>query len=727
MNNELLLRRKGRVVLPVAPHTGAPAPLAVLATLAHELEHLGHRLGPKLQAHLTGLNADSLQQVAQVVLPLVRKRMGAHVNWQPLYPGFPQQVMQASVAELYWHAFLHYLSEGRLRELPYDPNDPRPALARHERFAFMRQVELGEPADFERIFRQLAGAGSSLSTEDQQDLRVLAQQLGLRALDLLPRQFTSRENLAVLTAALLRMSWAPSLAAMRPQLRSATDALRLAVAWCGGDVSLAAATRFEQLPRRLRRMMMDVIEASAARDEDMQRRPERFKRLGQVVHAGEFARSHPQAAQAFARIHAGERVATFNREVESRLAQADLAAALQRLRQRPGELARRLDVLLRRAEADAVHAHAHAPATAGALSAQAVLQAFDAVSESVSTAVLLQLIAHFRDRAQRQSQAPAQRAVRAFFPKGELAKVYALADARVDLPAAACWAVVAQCEAALLRRFAQLPPLGRCWVDPQLMACVTPMAQRSASKALRRLTRGSRLPMPQAHTLRLFLWWKNGGKGRVDIDLSAALYNANYQYMDVLSYYSLKSWGAVHSGDLVDGGEGAAEFIDLDVGLLRERGVRWVVVAINSYTEQAFCDLPECFAGWMARQAPGSGEVFEPATVADRIDLAADSTIALPMVLDLETLQLVWADIALTSHPSWNNVHNNLRGVGLMLRALTQRAWPDLHTLFALHAKARGELVGSAQAADVVFALDGQPGPQHITPFDLDRIRADFL
>ena len=361
------------------------------------------------------------------------------------------------------------------------------------------------------------------------------------------------------------------------------------------------------------------------------------------------------------------------------------------------------------------------------MSAQAVLQAFDAVSESVSTAVLLQLIAHFRDRAQRQAQAPAERAVRAFFPKGELAKVYALADARVDLSAAACWAVVAQCEASLLRRFAPLPPLGRCWVDPQLADCVTPMAQRSASKALRRLTRGSRLPMPSAHTLRLFLWWKNGGKGRVDIDLSAALYDANYQYLDVLSYYQLKSWGAVHSGDLVDGGEGAAEFIDLDVGLLRARGVRWVVVAINSYTEQPFAALPECFAGWMARQAPGSGEVFEPATVADRIDLGADSTIALPMVLDLETMQLVWADIALTRHPSWNNVHNNLRGVGLMLRALTQRAWPDLHTLFALHAQARGELVASAQEADMVFALHGEPGPKRVTPFDLDRIRADFL
>ena len=68
-NNELLLRRKGRVVLPTMAHSGEAAPLALLATLAHELEHLGHRLGPKLQAHLAGLDADSLHLAAKTLLP----------------------------------------------------------------------------------------------------------------------------------------------------------------------------------------------------------------------------------------------------------------------------------------------------------------------------------------------------------------------------------------------------------------------------------------------------------------------------------------------------------------------------------------------------------------------------------------------------------------------------------------------------------------------------------
>ena len=44
---------------------------------------------------------------------------------------------------------------------------------------------------------------------------------------------------------------------------------------------------------------------------------------------------------------------------------------------------------------------------------------------------------------------------------------------------------------------------------------------------------------------------------------------------------------------------------------------RYVVTSINSFTEQPYCDLPECFAGWMARADTASGEGFEPRSVFD--------------------------------------------------------------------------------------------------------------
>ena len=105
----------------------------------------------------------------------------------------------------------------------------------------------------------------------------------------------------------------------------------------------------------------------------------------------------------------------------------------------------------------------------------------------------------------------------------------------------------------------------------------------------------------------------------------------------------------------------------------------------------AYCDLPECFAGWMAREQPDSGEIFEPKTVVDKVDIASDTRLCLPAVFDLVNREVIWADIALANNPRFpNNVHNNLSGVSLMLRAMNELRKTDLYTLFGLHVRARG-------------------------------------
>ncbi|HVX60835.1 MAG TPA: hypothetical protein VHC19_09540, partial [Pirellulales bacterium] len=149
---------------------------------------------------------------------------------------------------------------------------------------------------------------------------------------------------------------------------------------------------------------------------------------------------------------------------------------------------------------------------------------------------------------------------------------------------------------------------------------------------------------------------------------------------------------------------------------------RYVVMSLNSFTEQPYCDLPECFAGWMSRKHANSGEIFEPRAVQDKVDVAANTRICIPSILDLQNRQALWADIALRKQPRWNNVESNLSGVSLMLRALTSLVKTDLYALFDLHIKARGERTLDKNSADSVFAVrDG------ITPFDLDRIAAEFM
>ncbi|MGV7535281.1 hypothetical protein PJM52_29030, partial [Mycobacterium kansasii] len=44
----------------------------------------------------------------------LRSNKGGHVYFNPLYPNFPQQVMEASDAELYMNSLLYYISGGEL-------------------------------------------------------------------------------------------------------------------------------------------------------------------------------------------------------------------------------------------------------------------------------------------------------------------------------------------------------------------------------------------------------------------------------------------------------------------------------------------------------------------------------------------------------------------------------------------------------------------------------------
>jgi hypothetical protein len=690
--NEIYLRRRMR--LHVRPGTGGVTPQQ-LATLLTEVEALGFVLADEVVSRLSTLPAEDVARLLRDATQDMQKLVGAHRQHTPLYPGFPTQVMALADAQLYLNALSHYMS---LRRMPAT-NEQRPPLLNNR---FPRIVELGSVEDFEAICTRLTGSAASLSAQDQADLTWFVRQYRADVFRLLPAKFPFKENLALLGAQLVLYVGADERTQhfLEEHFLTATDVLRLAAGMSVGDVSLATPTRFSRFSRRHRRLLLALLEDCDGLTEDMRRRVEPFKRLGERLHPGEHAERYPKTAAAFAVIRNGQPFVSFNSRVEQALATGDVDGAARALEARPGEYARRLDVLLRKS-----------------VEHEALLKRFADLAPRVSTAVLLQVLAHFKVRAEKGR-------LRVFFPKGEVAKVFALCDRRAAIEADTAQQVVRGCEEALLARFAKLPPLGRCHVDPALASYVVPLAQRAASKTLRTFGRGSRIPMPESGFARLFLWWMNG-RSRVDIDLSVVLYGDDYGYVDTIAFYNLRSWGAHHSGDIVDAPKGAAEFVDLDLQMLRACGVSFVMMCVNSYSGQAYCDLPECFAGWMSRTDLNSGEPFEARTVVDRVDLASDTRISLPLVLDLKRREVLWADIALQDYPRFaNSVAGNLAGVSLMLRAMHEMVKPDLHTLLSLHARARGTLVDDAAEADTCF---GTARGCAVTPLDGDLIRSSYV
>jgi len=148
--------------------------------------------------------------------------------------------------------------------------------------------------------------------------------------------------------------------------------------------------------------------------------------------------------------------------------------------------------------------------------------------------VVLQVKTHFADR-------PGEGDIRTVFHKGSVAKVKVLSSNTAMIDIGVSTRIVAICREELVRRFGELESLGKAYIDPQLVHYTVPFSQRSASKSIRMLSRGSEIPLEEGKdTVRFFIWWHdidgNGGwNDRVDVDLSVVLFDDKWNYIDNVS------------------------------------------------------------------------------------------------------------------------------------------------------------------------------------------------
>ena len=709
LDNVMMMRKVGKIALaPGSRPESEPLEARLLVALQKNIEKLGFVLSPELAERVLTLTTDELRAFHDLLVSCLRVMVGAHVIYKPMYPNFPDQVREASPAELYFNAALHYWGDlvGR-RFLPNYSKDPRPGLKDK---APLKSVGLAEPDEASKLFRRLLEARGSLRPEDKEALTWLVYSRANSLSPDLPGEVPFRENAAILATALLRFTDLHSEAIS--YVTTGLDVLRTASAFSGGDVSLATNTRFSSFPKSLRRWFLARLEADSNIDESLWRHPEKFKRLAERLHPGEYRKRFPKTWDAFGRLRSSDKPATFGGWLEGYLSQADVEASLALLLARPGEFARRLDHLLR---------------LAGPHEAETVLTAFAKVAPRLPSPLLLQLRKHFQSR-------PMRTRLRVVFPKGDLAKVKAIDNELAPLDPALCSRIEKLCRETLMALYAQRPPLGTCWLDERLRNYNVPFALRSASKSLHTVARGSRIPFVQdgeeeaasgAETMRFFIWWRDG-KSRTDLDLSALVLDGDFAYQTTLAYYNLKEFGGYHSGDITSAPHGASEFIDIEIPTFLGRGSRYVMMVVNSFTTQPYCDLPECFAGFMHRARPQSGEIYEPRTVVNKFDLTANTTIAIPLILDLHQREVIWTDLSLKRNPSTvNNVHGNRSSLSLLCEAMVSLNKPSLHDLFELHIAARGQAVPQRDQARTLFSSEAADGA--VTPYDIPLILSDYL
>lgn len=742
-----MVRRRRLVFLEPGGGPDARTDEVIERTEARAAE-LGYVLSGGLRAALRVIPSVELAGHADTLLGLLAHERGAHVAHVPLFRRFPDTVPEDTTALFVERTLAHVFASpeqpclnctnldhvyvldpcGHLvcascwdatdysgcpichRRIAHDspflqPAPPREPLWDPRPLTLLdigRDLEAAAHGDFDALVRR----ASPLGPQDRDDLITLVRHCGVERV---PDQIPVRETMALVFGTWLEFDLA------RPHLRTATDVLRVLVVALGGEADLVQLPKpLPSIPRPLRRFVLQTLEGLPQDQlaEDVRRHAGLWKRVGEKLHPYEFQVRYPNTALAFAAIRrtrvdddftAGStatvtrervRLRTWATQLEEALVAQDLPLALELASRRPGELVRRLDHLLR----------------AGA-DPDAAVDALTRAAPGVPAPLLLTAMASIRARTRRLP-------TRVFFPRGEVTNAFATGDERPLLDAGVVDRVVHTIQAELLTRAGHLGRFPTALLDDGLRDLTVPFRERHSARALVRVPRGSRLPLPDGDTLRLFLHWTDAGTQRADLDLSVALYDAGWRMRGQCDYTALRfaAGAARHSGDLTSAPPplGASEFIDLDLPKLRRAGVRHVVALVFAYNDVPFETLGDAFAGFMTRRG-SRGEVFDPRTVEQRFDLEGNAKIAIPAVLDLDARALLWADVNLPAARRFHSVAGyraTLAHIGHDLQAyFGAGARPTLFELAAIHAAARADRVLVRAADGTLRGLDAEPTP----------------
>ena len=578
--NSILVHRNGKLIVNQGPEKVLS--LDVLGTALKNIESLGFTFSERLLDAVRTMNGDEFLHLYDTLIRDLLEMTGAHREFRPMYPNFPTQVMKMDEAELYLNAIIHYFSVA-VNDLlgvslpknglcEYEKENRSPLIERMD----LRVLDLATEEDLVLLIKNLIGAKTSISDIDKEDVRWAIEHFDDIS-SILPDSIPLKENVGYIVSQLISFEKADA-NEISCYFKTATDVLRLAVALSNGDVSLATKTRFKSFKRPERRLLMSLLDSVNNLEEDMLRHKEVWKRLGERLHPSEFKSKYAKVRRAFDAVRGNVPFQTFGGRLELALEQKDSEAAVSLLKKRPGDFARRLDHVIRISK-----------------NRQYVVDSFAEVAGSISTPILLQVLAHFKNRNSDSD-------IRVFFPKGNVAKAMSISNELEFIEEEICKSVVHVNEEALIANFSELPPLGKVYVDEELKTRLVPFSQRSASRALRTITRGSQLVFPEGDTIRAFIWWRNMDgddewENRVDLDLSVTIFNESWKFVEQVSYTNLRSnaFRMIHSGDITDAPDGAAEFIDMDIpSILKNRG-RYVIVNVNCFTGSKLCGTSRMF------------------------------------------------------------------------------------------------------------------------------------
>eukprot|EP00833_Pecoramyces_ruminatium_P008221 jgi/Orpsp1_1/1182253/evm.model.c7180000080511.1 len=756
-------------------------------SLNENLGNLGYSMDEKMFRVVSTLNIKEIDELHKELIPKLKVMVGDNVVYNPLYPNFPEQVINMKNVFLYLNAIVHYWTSGKY--IPYTEIENREKTSIEVQY---KNISIGNEKDIHELMYNLMNAAEAISEQDIKDLNTYFEKYD-NFINNVPEIIRNKENLAITVNLIIKHCKEIPINKIINKFSTVTDVLRLAAVMSDQNATLNKI-KFKSFSNSERRLLMELLNNCGNRLEDFYRNRNLWERFCEKIHPNKYKKQYPDLVNDLLGVYKFKRnIKSFKKElkyyetllelykinknnsdsnteeikdfnnkdqiqhidnskieerieqlntkliemsnevknykethqryaskVERTLNKKEFNEALNLLSQRPGIFSRRLDELLIKVNDNDI-----------------VLKYFEELAPKVSVKVLLSLKGYFQKRFEKLK-------VRVFLIKGKTSKLYLKKDVKNALDMNICEKICTICDQALINHFSKKPKLNNVYLSEKLKKHLIPLDVRSASSALETYSKEnskSCLGKGNSNKVRLFIWWTNTKKDRVDIDLSAMIFNNDFETLAHVSFTNLKdeNFEVYHSGDVVDGGDvngnGVAEFIDFDPEQIVAGGGRYISASVISYCGINFNKLDNCKFGWMEREDLKSNELFEPKTVRQRLDLNVDKTSTTPVVFDCLTREIIWLDATLNEKGSCICIENSKKPMNAILYYYLCPLKDDMYDLINLHIQARGgKLVNSEDElsdGDIAFVpylpYKCKEGVKYIRPTDLDIILSEYM
>lgn len=687
-----------------------------------------------------------------------RELAGADHEYNPFYPNFPEQVMEASELELFLDQITHYISVviediAGVTGSAWQPGGEnrkkgKKSLEEHplKVITTIREDRLEDTVS--DIFRNTLASKLIPSKEDTEKI--------INAYTSADPEWTKKasvvENRKVLSYLYTLAIVSGKDTAPLPPLVTG-DYLRIAQVYSrmrslGTETLQDANTdrrqfdgrvkqqRVTHLSKPLVRFFADGLDQLPNLEEDIQRNREQWKAIFRLMHVGTI-KNKPRLAEAARKLRDGKKPATFYSEIDNAYRKGNYEKAVRMYASRPGEFLHALNRMLNVKVSDTEKRKKYA---------ELLYQKAEETFPKARTEDLIRLVAYLRSRVRTDR-------LNIHSVKGKLVQTE---KKHGPLDTGSAEAFIQLAKKAIAQQVKQ-PSCGKVYIDDMLDMVPLPTEITDASDAMNAWPRGTRIPIEKNEdgtpkNIRVFVWWTNIDRGghtdRVDLDLSAELFHkagdkpegALCEWEGSVSFhgtYNKFDGTIVHSGDITDGGapggDGVCEYVDINVKKLQEEcpNVDYIQIYINSYTGQPFSDVP-CLGGWQEREELCQSDQFDPKAVKQTSMLACAGRGVSMAVVDVKNAEIVWMDAPYKKAVAASTSLDAAGAFDIILDRYMKGDQMTMKEMAGLFVEASGgELTESMEEADIVFSMDAiqdvKEGQRVITAKDQDIWLGEFM